>query len=271
VLFWVTAHELGHSWFPMLVGFDERRDAWMDEGFNTFIDVYESDDYDHGRFGPKRDSEFAPGGEAPVEAIQKVLKDPAAPVMLTDADAVDEPYRHPVTYFKSALGLVLLREQILRPDRFDVAFRKFIRDWAFKHPTPSDFFRAMESAGGEDLSWFWRGWYLNNWNADLGIESVAYDPRGPSHGATVTLTSFDKLVFPATVEVTFQDGSHTRVRVPADAWIRQRKVAVPIFGSQPITKVAVDPDQAIPDADRSDNVRKGPFPVASPPQQGGPK
>jgi hypothetical protein len=78
-LFWITAHEIGHSWFPMIVGFDERRDAWMDEGFNTFIDIYESDDFNKGEYAPKRDSEFAPGGGNPVDEILPTLADPAAP------------------------------------------------------------------------------------------------------------------------------------------------------------------------------------------------
>ena len=75
--------------------------------------------------------------------------------------------------------MVLLREQILGPERFDWAFRKYIRDWAFKHPSPSDFFREMQSEGGEDLSWFWRGWYLNNWKYDVAAEKI--------DGATVTI------------------------------------------------------------------------------------
>ena len=99
----------------MIVGFDERRDAWMDEGFNTFIDVYESDEFNHGEYGPKRDSEYAPGGGNPVDEILPILADPDAPPILSRADTVIEKYRHPVTYFKSALGLVLLREQILGP------------------------------------------------------------------------------------------------------------------------------------------------------------
>ena len=103
-------------------------DGW---GFNTFIDIYESDDFNQGEYGPKRDPEYAPGGGNPADEILPLLDDPDAPVMLTRADQIREKYRHPVTYFKSALGLVLLREQILGPERFDWAFRKFIRDWAY--------------------------------------------------------------------------------------------------------------------------------------------
>jgi len=74
----------------MVVGFNERRYAWMDEGFNTFIDVYESDTFNNGEYGPKRDSEYAPGGGNPVEEILPILNDPAAPVIMTRADAIRE-------------------------------------------------------------------------------------------------------------------------------------------------------------------------------------
>ncbi len=82
VLFWLTVHEIGHCWFPMMVGSNERRDQWIDEGFNTFIDVMESDDFDHGEFGPKRDAEYAPGGGNPADEILPILADPAAPILL---------------------------------------------------------------------------------------------------------------------------------------------------------------------------------------------
>ena len=253
-LFWITAHEIGHTWFPMIVGFNERRNAWMDEGFNTFIDIFESDDFQKGVYGPKRDSEYAPGGGNPVDEILPLLADPEAPVMLTRADAILEKYRHPVTYFKSALGLVLLRDQILGPERFDWAFRRFIRDWAFKHPAPSDFFRAMESEGGEDLSWFWRGWYFNNWSLDLAVKSVAYRDGDPAKGALLTFQNLDRLVLPATVQIDFKDGSHKRVRLPAEMWILKTEATLPIDSTQPIATVTVDPDHVMPDRDRANNV-----------------
>ncbi|HEY0339215.1 MAG TPA: M1 family aminopeptidase, partial [Steroidobacteraceae bacterium] len=253
-LFWITAHEIGHTWFPMVVGFDERRNAWMDEGFNTFIDVYESDAFGKGVYGPKRDVEYAPGGGNPVEEILPVLADPAAPLILTRADAILEKYRHPVTYFKSALGLVLLREQILGPERFDWAFRRFIRDWAFRHPAPSDFFRAMESEGGEDLSWFWRGWYCNNWTFDLAVKSVAYKDGNPAKGALVTFENLDPMVLPASVEIAFEDGSHQRIRLPAETWILKSVVTLPIDSTQAVVTVTVDPDHVLPDKDRTNNV-----------------
>ena len=253
-LFWITAHEIGHTWFPMIVGFDERRDAWMDEGFNTFIDVYESEAFDHGVYGPKRDPEFAPGGGNPADEIVPTLADPRAPVLMSRADAIQEKYRHPVTYFKSALGLILLREQILGAERFDWAFRRFIREWAFKHPKPSDFFRAMESDAGEDLSWFWRGWYLNNWSLDLAVTGVAYTDGDPAKGAQVTIANLDRLVLPAVVQVDYQDGRRERIRVPAEAWIQKTTTTLYLESKQPIREVSVDPDHVLPDENRANNV-----------------
>ncbi len=174
-LFWITAHEIGHTWFPMVVGFNERRDQWMDEGFNTFIDIYESDDFKE--FGPKRDGEYAPKKGNPVDEILPLLADREAPIMMTRSDQVREKYRHPLSYFKSALGLVLLREQILGPERFDWAFRKFIADWSFKHPAPSDFFRAMNSAGGRGSLLVLAGLVFQQLEPGSGR-----DRRGPRQG-----------------------------------------------------------------------------------------
>jgi hypothetical protein len=255
-LFYISAHEIGHSWFPMIVGSDERRDAWIDEGFNTFIDVYESDDFQNGLYGPKRDAEYAPGPQPPADQIAKLLTDPEAPPILSRADTVREKYRHPVTYFKTAFGLTLLREDILGPERFDPAFRKFIADWAYKHPKPSDFFRAMESAGGEDLSWFWRGYFFNNWTHDLAVTNVAYVDGDPAKGAEVTVANLDQLVLPATLRVTYRNGTRKDLRVPVETWMQTGSHVFALEGGPAIAEVTVDPDHRLPDKDRTNNTFK---------------
>ena len=257
-LFWVSAHEIGHTWFPMIVGSNERRHAFMDEGFNTFIDIGFSDAFNGGEFGPKRDSEYAPGGGNPVDEILPLLADPGAPTLMALADATSERYRHPVAYFKGALGLVLLREEILGPERFDPAFRKYIRTWAYRHPTPSDFFRLMESEAGEDLSWWWRGWYLNNWQLDLGVRGLAYVDGDPAKGLEVTLESLRKLVMPATLRIGFPDGTHEDVRVPVEAWMQGGTPRLTLATTRPVARVEVDPDRRLPDADRGNNARPMP-------------
>jgi hypothetical protein len=248
-LFWVTAHEIGHSWFPMIVGSNERRHAFMDEGFNTFIDIDESATYAGGKYGPKRDSEYSAGGEPP-DTILKVLDNPDAGTLMAPADSYGWTLGHPVSYFKGAYGMVLLREQILGPERFDWAFRKYIRDWAFKHPSPSDFFREIQSEGGEDLSWFWRGWYLNNWKYDVAADKI--------DGATVTLSNRGQLVLPTTVEATFTDGTKTRVKLPVETWMSKATYTWTPDSKKQITSVVVDPDHQLPDDDRGNNEVKAP-------------
>ncbi len=255
-LYWVTAHEIGHNWFPMIVGSDERQYAWMDEGFNTFIDIYASDVFNKGEYAPKRDGEYAPGGGNPVEEIVPLLKDPQAPVMMTRADAIPEKYRHPMTYFKPALGLVLLREVILGKERFDYAFRQYIHRWAYRHPTPFDFFRTMDNETGEDLSWFWREWFFQNGGLDQAVQHVAYTDNDPAKGVQVTLANLDRMVMPATLELVWKDGSKQRISLPAETWMqsgtRELHLA-PGPGGQRLTSITLDPDKVLPDVNRENN------------------
>jgi hypothetical protein len=252
-LFWITVHEIGHSYFPMIVGTDERRYAWMDEGLNSFIDVKESDVFQNGVYGPKRDQEYAPGQGAPADQIAALIADPKAPTIMTRPDVIPGQYGHPISYFKTAYGLTLLREDILGPDRFDPAFRKFIRDWAYKHPKPADFFRSMESEGGEDLAWFWRGWFYNNWPNDLALEGVTYVDNDPAKGAKIAVSNLGQLVLPATLRIAFKDGSTSDIVMPAETWIQSGHHVFTIDGAKPIAGVTIDPDHRIPDRDRSNN------------------
>ncbi|MDN3580403.1 M1 family metallopeptidase [Mucilaginibacter flavus] len=255
-LYWVTAHEIGHNWFPMIVGSDERRFGWMDEGFNTFIDIYASDAFNKGEYAPKRDGEYAPGGGNPADEIIPTISDPEAPIMMTAADAIPEKYRHPMVYYKPAFGLVLLREQILGKDRFDYAFRNYINKWAFKHPQPDDFFRSMDSGAGEDLSWFWKGWFYNNWSTDIAVIDAKNVTEHGAKGLKITVVNKEQLPMPFTVEIKYKDGSKTRQYLPVETWLQRKVVTVTLPVTQDAEGITIDPDNALPDLNRANNSLK---------------
>ena len=153
-----------------------------------------------------------------------------------------------LAYRKPARGLQLLRELVLGPERFDAAFRAYIQRWAFKHPQPADFFRTMEDVSGEDLDWFWRGWFFSTEQADQAIAGV----EATDAGSTVTVTQRDGLLLPVVLDATYADGQTERVRVPVEAFFNGDvfDVALPARA----TAVTLDPDSVVPDVDRTNNV-----------------
>ncbi len=255
-LYWVTAHEIGHNWFPMIVGSDERRYAWMDEGFNTFIDVYAADAFNNGEYEPKRDGEYAPGKGNPADEIIPLLKDSTAPTMMARADMLTEKYRHPLVYFKPAFGLVLLREVILDSSRFDYAFTKYINEWAYKHPSPDDFFRTMNNEAGEDLSWFWKEWFQYNWQLDIAVQDVSYTDSDAQNGTDITLINLQKMAMPFTLEIVLNDGTKTILKLPVETWLQSSTHTIHLQTTQPLKSVVIDPDNKLPDSNRQNNVWK---------------
>jgi hypothetical protein len=246
-LFGVTTHELGHEWFPMIVGNNERLYAWMDEGFNSFINIYSARTYfpDQAWLRTRGQAEnwarFAALG----------LDEPG----MIPADRVTPDLLGQVAYNKPATGLYLLRHQITDSVRFDAAFREYTRRWAFKHPTPADFFRSMEDGIGEDLSWFWRGWFYRTDVVDQAADSVR--TRRDSAGVTTTgifLSSLGGLPMPVDLRLGFADGPTENVRLPIEIWYGgSRFVYVRQFPSE-LIKVEIDPDKNFPDVRRGNNV-----------------
>lgn len=251
-LFALLSHEIGHNWFPMIVGSNERRDAWMDEGFNTFIDLYAQQHFNHGEYAPKRDGEYAPGGGNPAQEIVPFITRKGISPVMSLADQLPVRDVHPLEYFKTAYGLVLLREVVLGPGRFDYAFRRYIRDWAFRHPSPLDFFREMDNGAGEDLGWFWKGWFLHNWQLDQAVKSVRY-PDGPSGGALVTLENLGEMPMTTLVRLTDARDSTSDIRLPVEIWERGDTWSFRVPTTVPLKSVTLDPDTLLPDVDRSNN------------------
>ncbi len=158
----VITHEVGHNFFPMIINSDERQWTWMDEGINSFVEIYAEYEYD---------PELFPTGGKPKGITRYMSGDQSrlAPIM-SNGDNVFNFGAN--AYAKPAAGLYILRETIMGPELFDYAFKKYAERWAFKHPTPADFFRSMEDASAMDLDWFWRGWFYTTGNNDIGIKEV---------------------------------------------------------------------------------------------------
>jgi len=158
----VITHEVGHNFFPMIVNSDERQWTWMDEGLNSFVEYLTEELWDN-KFPTKRGPAYA------IVDYMKLPKDQLEPIMTNSENIVGFG---PNAYSKPATGLNILRETIMGRKLFDYAFKEYSRRWAFKHPTPADFFRTMEDASGEDLDWFWRGWFYNTTPVDIALDSV---------------------------------------------------------------------------------------------------
>lgn len=184
----VIIHEVGHNFFPMIINSDERQWSWMDEGLNSFVEYLTEELYDN---------KFPIRGKGPAWAIvdyMKLPKDQLEPIMSNSENIVGFG---PNAYTKPATGLNMLRETIMGRDLFDYAFKEYARRWAFKHPEPADFFRTMEDASGEDLDWFWRGWFFGTDPCDIAIDSVKYfradvNATLRQQGDTVVLKKVDK-------------------------------------------------------------------------------
>ena len=160
----VVIHEVGHNFFPMIINSDERQWSWMDEGLNTFVEYLTEELWDN-KFPSKR------GPASSIVNYMKLPKDQLEPIMTNSDNIIGFGAN---AYAKPATGLNILRETIMGRELFDYAFKEYCRKWAFKHPTPADLFRTMEDASGEDLDWFWRGWFYSTDACDISIDSVKY-------------------------------------------------------------------------------------------------
>lgn len=250
-LYNVITHEIGHMWFPMIVGSNERVYMWQDEGFNTFINMFSE-----ARRFPEKGDEMARAGSDRGDVEMLMQRGLDKPINV-GPDRIDPRFLGIFAYVKPSVGLQLLRQEILGPDVFDDAFRLYVKRWAYKHPTPTDFFRTMEDASGRRLDWFWREWFVENARFDQTIDTVATKKVGDSLMVAVQYGSKERGVLPIHVRFTFSDGSIQNYKYPAEVWSTNtshyvRQYAFP--GDKTLTKVELDPDKLLIDINRSDNI-----------------
>ena len=245
-LYSVVTHEIGHMWYPMMVGSDERRYAWMDEGFNTFINIYSEQGYF------TRDDSKRRMGEARFTITTD--QSPTAQPMMTYANLYKTGANlGELAYIKPGNGLFLLREKILGPAVFDPAFREYTRRWAHKHPQPSDFFRTMNNLTGRDLDWFWRGWFFTTGTLDQSIENLTQAPGKGGNAVAVTIRNQGSLVMPIELQLTFDDGTTQLYKYPVEVWYKGDTFEADITTAKTVKAATVNPDGLFPDAAAGNN------------------
>ena len=243
----VTNHEFGHNWFPMIVGSNERKYAWMDEGFNTFLNNVDTKVFNKGEYYVKQDQQKAAPG----------LFDQNAEPIMTIPDVLQPEFLGAAAYEKPALGLTILREQILGEQRFDYAFKTYIKRWAFKHPTPWDFFHTMDNAAGEDLSWFWNEWFFTTWKLDQGIRDITYPDGDASKGSLITVENLEEMALPVTLLIKEENGKTATIQLPVEIWQRGGFWTFHYKSTSKIISATVDPDHLLPDINPENNSFSG--------------
>jgi aminopeptidase N len=166
---------------------------------------------------------------------------------MTAPDNIDASALGAIGYRKPAVVILTLRNHVIGADMFDTAFREYIRTWAFKHPTPGDFFRSIENSTGEDLSWFWRGFFYTDDVLDIGIDSVATHTSDGQTFATISLRRNSSIPFPVRLRVAYADGTTQDFQLPVNVWARGNRfdAVLPVKGA--VTGARLWPDPSVPD------------------------
>jgi aminopeptidase N len=221
----------------MMVGSNERRYAWMDEGINTYINTFSS--------------ELRFPGTSPwpgyIRNWHAVVEDGTQSPLMTPPDRIDAGALGAIGYRKPAAVLLALRDHVVGRETFDEAFREYIRRWAFKHPTPADFFRTIENYSGQDLAWFWRGFFYSTDVLDIGIDSVSTATSDGGAQALVTLSKHTSIPFPVELRLKLADGTTQDARLPVQIWAAgdQFQASIPVRAK--VVGVRLWPDPTVPD------------------------
>jgi len=201
-------HEIAHQWFPMVVGSNERRVPWQDEGLATFGNAFAFE-----RANAREDvlPRF-------LESWRELAKSKRQPSLMTPADDVNPDLYAAVAYNKPAAVFLALRDEVIGREVMDRAVREYIRRWSFRHPSPVDFFRTVQDVAGQDLAWFWRAFFYGTDVLDIGIERVVTREREGTRVAEITLARHSTVPFPVAIRLALAGGGTKDVRLPVSIW-----------------------------------------------------
>ena len=245
----VSVHELMHSWYQGVLGFNESKYAWMDEGFTS----YATTDIMHQVFPrePSSEPDIPEGAKELMELYLPPADNPFVKVLGRYIEYANSPYEEALcrhadhfrtnyaygmgSYVKGQVFLYQLGGIIGEAQR-DRGLRKFFYEWQFKHPTDEDFIRTMEKVSGIQLDWYLEYWIHRTSKIDYAIDSLWQEQDGPAATA-VQLVRVEEMPFPIDVELRLIDGRRYLYHIPLRI----------MFGHRPLEKGQYDGVQLLDD------------------------
>ncbi len=239
----VTAHEIAHTYFPFYMGINERKYAWMDEGWAQFLP-------NDMQFKLKAD---AKGTYSPQSYNASVYSKFAGnqmdmPMMVPSVLLEGSSYGF-ASYFRPGVAYAML-ENLLGEELFKKALHEYMRRWNGKHPMPYDFFYTFNEVANEDLAWFWKPWFFEQGYPDLGIKPNA----SAAQKGNLVIERKGDIPVPIHLKITYSDNSESTIQETASIWKDGAREYVIILAPDKTVKQVQLGNQQIPDADMSNNV-----------------
>ena len=254
-IFGTVNHEHGHEWFPMIVGSNERRYAWQDEGFNTYLNAFALE---------RRTPGTSPYPSYVNNWRQTVENRIDAPLM-TPPDRIAARALGALGYRKPAVVLLALRDNVVGRATFDRAFREYTQRWAFKHPSPGDFFRTIENVSGMDLGWYWRSFWYSTDVLDIGIDNVSMRQQQGQNTAVIALRRYTPVPFPIRLRLLFRDNTTQDVAMPVEVWSQGERIEAVVTVKTAVIGARLWPEGIVPDWNATNDAWGTPVPVAASP------
>jgi hypothetical protein len=254
-IFGTVNHEHGHEWFPMIVGSNERRYAWQDEGINTYINT----------FALERRTPGTTPYAGYVNNWRQTVENRIDSPLMTPPDRIAARALGALGYRKPAVVLLALRDNVVGRATFDRAFREYTRRWAFKHPSPADFFRTIENVSGMDLGWYWRAFWYSTDVLDIGIDNVTMRQQQGQNTAVIALRRNTPVPFPIRLRLLLKDNTTQDVAMPVDVWAQGERIEAVVAVKAPVIGARLWPEGIVPDWDTTNDAWGTPVPVAASP------
>jgi hypothetical protein len=254
-IFGTVNHEHGHEWFPMIVGSNERRYAWQDEGINTYINT----------FALERRTPGTTPYAGYVNNWRQTVENRIDSPLMTPPDRIAARALGALGYRKPAVVLLALRDNVVGRATFDRAFREYTRRWAFKHPSPADFFRTIENVSGMDLGWYWRAFWYSTDVLDIGIDNVTMRQQQGQNTAVIALRRNTPVPFPIRLRLLLKDNTTQDVAMPVEVWAQGERIEAVVAVKAPVIGARLWPEGIVPDWDTTNDAWGTPVPVAASP------